>query len=189
MKKTIILIILFFSTPSVLFAAEEAEKSPNVSFIFSEFFIQILATLFLIWLIKKFAWKNFQETLEARRDKINGDIENAEEAKMNAQTLEEQRLNELNEINSKKKDIMKTTISKAQEEEKLIISDAKTKSKDLLEKAKEEAQQEKASVKEDLSKELANVSLDLVRKFMFEEITEEQEQKLLKEAALKVGSE
>ena len=170
----------------VMLSAEEFKKEPNVSFIYSELVIQILGTLFLIWLIKKFAWKNFQESLEKRRTTVNKNINDAQNLNDEAGKLKQESKIELENITSKKKEILSTTITQAKDQEKLIVEKAKIKSRELIEKAKDEAQKEKEQVKVELSKELASVSIDMVKKFMFDELTENQENKLIKQAIKEV---
>lgn len=188
MKKIIfILPLLIFNTPLTFSATEE--KAVNISFIYSEFFIQIFATIFLFIFIKKFAWEKIEAALEQRKNNINKNIKDAQLLNENAKKIEGEKQKELSDIFTKKNEILQETIQRAKAQENQIILDAKNRSKNILEKAQEEAIKEKETVKEDLSVELTNISIEFLKKFLFDEITEQQEQRLIKEAAKRVNNE
>ncbi len=189
MKKIFIITpIMIMITPLSFFAAE-AEKSVNTSFIFSEFFLQILATIILIIILKKFTWKNFQEVLERRKKEINSNIDNAQQSMENAQKIEQEKVQEINEIKANKLEIMKVAKDKAKAEEDRIVGEAKEESRMLLEKAQAEALQEKENIKSELSSELGAASVELLKKFLSDEVDEDMEKRLAAQAVMKVSNE
>ncbi len=189
MKRIFIITPIMIMISPLNFLAAEAEKSVNTSFIFSEFFLQLLATIILILILKKFTWKNFQEVLERRKNEINSNIDNAQQSMENAQKIEQEKVQEINEIKANKQEIMNEAKSRAKAEGNRIVGEAKEESRMLLEKAQAEAVQEKENIKSELSSELGTASVELLKKFLGDEIDEDMEKRLTAQAVMKVSNE
>lgn len=52
--------------------------------------VQVLTFIVLLALLKKFAWGPLKDVMDKRERDINRDIDDAEQAKLNAQKLEEE---------------------------------------------------------------------------------------------------
>lgn len=52
--------------------------------------VQVLTFIVLLALLKKFAWGPLKDVMDKREKDINRDIDDAEQAKLNAQKLEEE---------------------------------------------------------------------------------------------------
>ncbi|MFG6184028.1 ATP F0F1 synthase subunit B, partial [Staphylococcus aureus] len=60
-------------------------------------FVTLVTFVILIILLKKFAWGPLKEVMDKRERDINKDIDDAEQAKINAQKLEEENRKTLKE--------------------------------------------------------------------------------------------
>ena len=62
-----------------------------------EIFVTLVTFVILIILLKKFVWGPLKEVMDKRERDINKDIDDAEQAKINAQKLEEENRKTLKE--------------------------------------------------------------------------------------------
>ncbi|MFV0289058.1 MAG: F0F1 ATP synthase subunit B [Mycoplasmatales bacterium] len=184
-----IALLLVFNINFVAFAEEASGKQPQVNILFSEVVLQILATIILILVIKKFAWSKLLEVIEERKKHVNDSITKAQTAKDNAQKLEQSKEAELVELKSSKKEILDNSKQEAKKEYDEIVNDAKQKAASILEKSNKEIQSQQQEVQSQLSKELAQMSVSVAQKFLKENMTEQLEQELIKQALQEVGNE
>ncbi len=190
MKKiSIISFLLILNINFVAFAEETSQRSVNVDIIYSEVVIQILATIILIVIIKKFAWNKLLLAIEERKKHINDSIVDAEQSKDKAQQLEQDKQAELSNIKSKTKEILDQSKQEAKKQHDEIVVDAKEKAKNILEKSNKEIEAQQKEVQSQLSKELAQMSVTVAQKFLKENMTEQLEQELIQQALKEVDNE
>ncbi|MCX7999695.1 MAG: F0F1 ATP synthase subunit B [Leptospiraceae bacterium] len=99
----------------------------------------IVTFLIVVFILKTFAWGPILSALDARSEKIHGDLERAEKLKQEAETL-------LADYKSK--------IAKAQEEAQAIVNEAKSDASNLKSKMIQEANLEIERSKEQSLKEI-----------------------------------
>ncbi len=157
-------------------------RKPNVNILFNEVILQILATIFLFFLIKKTAWKKISLMIEERQNHINGAINDADNKQSEASKLKKEQEKELSDLRSKKKTILDETKNQAKTKETEIVEEAKQKARDIIEKANNEIKQQEKDVQTQLSKELAQMSVNVAEKFLAKEIDESQESDLINQA-------
>ncbi len=161
--------------------SEEGRK-PNVKFLFNEVVLQILATIFLFFLIKKTAWKKISSMIDQRQNHINGAINDADNKQAEASELKKEQEKELSDLRSKKKTIIEDSKKQAKNQENEIVDEAKQKARDIIEKANNEIKQQEKDVQVQLSKELAQMSINVAEKFLAKEIDDEKEADLINQA-------
>ncbi len=160
----------------------EEGRKPNVKFLFNEVVLQILATIFLFFLIKKTAWKKITSMVDKRQNHINGAINDADNKQAEASKLKKEQEKELADLRSKKKTIIEESKKQAKNQENEIVDEAKQKARDILEKADNEIKQQEKDVQVQLSKELAQMSINVAEKFLAKEIDDEKEADLINQA-------
>ena len=90
--------------------------------------IVTLATfVILIILLKKFAWGPLKEVMDKRERDINKDIDDAEQAKINAQKLEEENRKTLKETQDEVQKILDDAKIQARKQHEEIIHEANEK--------------------------------------------------------------
>lgn len=108
-----------------------------------DFTIQLIATFLLFLVVKIFLWKPITSFLEARRDKMDQDMLETEEAKNNALKLEEE---------------LKAKLDSAKEEIQALLKQAETQGnvrrEEIVKEAKEEATRIIAMANEDIKREI-----------------------------------
>lgn len=109
-----------------------------------DFVIQLIATLLLFLVVRFFLWKPLTTFLESRREKMDKDLVEAEEAKTNAIKLEE-------ELKTKY-DLAKVEIQKLL---KQAEAEGNLRKEEIIEEAKKEAARRLAAASEEIEREVA----------------------------------
>jgi F-type H+-transporting ATPase subunit b len=150
---------------------------------------QILAFLVLLWIMKKFAWKPFQKTLENRRQTIEDAFKSIEQQKLEMEELKKSLATQLDAIDATAKKKIEEAIQKGDQLAQHIQSEAQNQARSILEKTKHEISLELARVQEDLKKQVVNLVIETTGKLLGEKVEAAQDQnrvaQFLKEVKLK----
>ncbi|MHB7943202.1 F0F1 ATP synthase subunit B [Staphylococcus capitis] len=144
-----------------------------------------LATfVILIALLKKFAWGPLKEVMDKRERDINKDIDDAEQAKINAQKLEEENRKTLKETQDEVQRILDDAKVQARKQHEEIIHEANVRANGMIETAQSEINSEKERALADINNQVSELSVLIASKVLRKEISE-QDQKDLVEKYLK----
>jgi F-type H+-transporting ATPase subunit b len=142
----------------------------------------IITFIVLVLLLWKTAWKPIVEALDARAEKIRGDIDNAEKARQEAEKLFSQH----REMMDRAKDEAAQIISKGKDEaEKVkneIIEKANVSGKEITERAKREIEIAKDKALADLKNEIVSLSTDIASKIVKKNLNSSDQKGLVEEA-------
>lgn len=144
-----------------------------------------LATfVILLALLKKFAWGPLKEVMDKRERDINKDIDDAEQAKINAQKLEEENRKTLKETQDEVQRILDDAKIQARKQHEEIIHEANVRANGMIETAQSEINSEKERALADINNQVSELSVLIASKVLRKEISE-QDQKDLVEKYLK----
>ena len=147
--------------------------------------ITFVVLLLLLW---KTAWKPIVEALDARAEKIRGDIDQADKSRQEAEKV----LAEHKELMSNAKEESAKIIAQGREEaEKVkneIIEKAQTEAKDMAERVKKEIAMAKDSALAELKTEVVNISTEIASKIIDKDLKPEDQNALVSEALNKIGT-
>ena len=144
-----------------------------------------LATfVILLALLKKFAWGPLKEVMDKRERDINKDIDDAEQAKINAQKLEEENRKTLKETQDEVQRILDDAKVQARKQHEEIIHEANVRANGMIETAQSEINSEKERALADINNQVSELSVLIASKVLRKEISE-QDQKALVEKYLK----
>ena len=144
-----------------------------------------LATfVILLALLKKFAWGPLKEVMDKRERDINKDIDDAEQAKINAQKLEEENRKTLKETQDEVQRILDDAKVQARKQHEEIIHEANVRANGMIETAQSEINSEKERALADINNQVSELSVLIASKVLRKEISE-QDQKELVEKYLK----
>ena len=147
--------------------------------------IVTLATfVILIILLKKFAWGPLKEVMDKRERDINKDIDDAEQAKLNAQKLEEENKQTLKETQDEVQRILEDAKVQARKQHEEIIHEANVRANGMIETAQSEINIQKERAIADINNQVSELSVLIASKVLRKEISE-QDQKELVEKYLK----
>lgn len=115
--------------------------------------IVTLATfVILLALLKKFAWGPLKEVMDKRERDINKYIDDAEQAKINAQKLEEENRKTLKETQDEVQRILDDAKIQARKQHEEIIHEANVRANGMIETAQSEINSEKERALADINK-------------------------------------
>lgn len=142
---------------------------------------QIINFVILLFLLKKFAYKPFFNTLQKRREKIEDGMKKAEEAKTSLSKI--RALGE--EIKSagekKAKEIVMAAKETAEKRRQEILSEAEKEKEKIITAAKETAKKEIKDQKQKQREEALDLSFLLAEKFLKEKFDREKDKKFMEE--------
>lgn len=139
-----------------------------------DFAIQLIATLILFLVVRIFLWKPLTEFLEARRDKMDKDLIETEEAKEKAIKLEEELAKKYAEAKAEIAKLLKQAEVEGNLRKEEIIEEAKREAARRLELAKEEIEREIAQQENDIKNQIISIAFLAAEKIVGSEINQEQ---------------
>ena len=142
--------------------------------------IVTLATfVILIILLKKFAWGPLKEVMDKRERDINKDIDDAEQAKINAQKLEEENRKTLKETQDEVQKILDDAKIQARKQHEEIIHEANEKANGMIETAQSEINSQKERAISDINNQVSELSVLIASKVLRKEISEQDQKELV----------
>ena len=139
-----------------------------------DFGIQIGATILLFIIVAIFFWKPITKILEKRREVIDKELTDAEQAKQNAIEIEA----ELNKQLSAAKEQVKEMLDRAEKEANVrrdeIINQAREDARRRMENLQIELEQERNSMEKEIRQEIVSVAFAAAEKIVSKEINQEK---------------
>jgi len=159
----------------------------NLGATFGNIIIASGSLLILLFLIKKFAWKNIVDIFEERAQKIATDIDEAKKANVNAQKLEQERKEQLANSQEEATNILKTAREAGERSRQNILVETKEEIGKLKEKAKVDIEQERKEALTNVKDEVADLSLQIAAKILNKELTKDTHTALIDSFIGKLG--
>jgi len=136
--------------------------------------VQILATVILMLIVKKYFWGRITEYLKKRNEYMDSELIEAETTNKEALQLKETREAELKEIREKSKDYFDHAKTRGEEEKKRIIDHAKKEADVILANGRKEIDAERSKAKMELEKEVVSIASLMAEKVIGEKIDESE---------------
>tara|TARA_B100000780_G_scaffold171122_1_gene119784 strand:- start:3716 stop:4216 length:501 start_codon:yes stop_codon:yes gene_type:complete len=140
------------------------------------FFWQTVIFIFLILLLKKFAWKPILDAVNEREEGIKNALLSAEKAKEEMASLQSDNEEILKKARSERDSLLK----EAREIKQQLIDEAKNEAKNeakkIISQAQETIQNEKNSAIVDLKNQVAGLSIDIAEKVLKEKLSNDKAQ-------------
>ncbi len=150
--------------------------------------IVTLATfIILLLLLKKFAWAPLKEVMDKRERDINKDIDDAEQAKINAQKLEEQNKQTLKETQEEVHRIIEESKIQARQQHEEIIHEANIRANGMIETAQNEINSQKERAISDINNQVSELSVLIASKVLRKEISEKDQKALVEKYIKEAG--
>ena len=158
-------------------------------FSFGLFFWQLLIFIFLVLLLKKFAWKPILDTVNERESSIKDAMSEADKARNEMAAIQESNQKVLKEARAEREALLKDARNTGAE----IIAQAKTEAKNeankIISQAQEAIQNEKRAAVNELKNQVAQISLEIAEKVIDTELANKDKQaqlvdKLLNDSSL-----
>ena len=136
--------------------------------------VQIVTFIILLALLKKFAWGPLKVMDKRERD-INKDIDDAEQAKLNAQKLEEENKQTLKETQDEVQRILEDAKVQARKQHEEIIHEANVRANGMIETAQSEINSQKERAIADINNQVSELSVLIASKVLRKEISEQDQ--------------
>lgn len=151
----------------------------TISTIIGDFILIAGSFLLLIFLVKKYAWKNITSVLDERAEKISSDIDGAEEARKKAEELASKREAELAGSRTEAKTIIENAKETAEKSRADILAEAKLEAGRLKEKANQEIAQNKAEALQSVKGDVADLTISLAGKIISQNLDSQAHKELI----------
>lgn len=158
-------------------------------FSFGLFFWQLLIFIFLVLLLKKFAWKPILDTVNERESSIKDAMSEADKARNEMAAIQESNQKVLKEARAEREVLLKDARNTGAEIVAQAKTDAKTEANKIISQAQEAIQNEKRAAVNELKNQVAQISLEIAEKVIDTELANKDKQaqlvdKLLKDSSL-----
>lgn len=143
----------------------------------------------LLALLKKFAWGPISEIMKKREDQIANDLDSAEQARIKAAKLEEERQVKLMSSQSEAAEIIKSAKDSGETSRQKILTETKDEVSRLKEKAQADIQLEKEAALTGVKDDVADLSLQIAAKILNKELTPQAHESLINDYIEGLGSQ
>jgi F-type H+-transporting ATPase subunit b len=151
------------------------------------FFWQTVIFIFLILLLKKFAWKPILDAVNEREEGIKNALLSAEKAKEEMASLQSDNEETLKKARSERDSLLKEAREIKQQLIDEAKSEAKNEAKKIISQAQETIQNEKNAAIVDLKNQVAGLSIEIAEKVLKEKLSDDKAQmKLVKDLVKEV---
>ena len=140
------------------------------------FFWQTVIFIFLILLLKKFAWKPILDAVNEREEGIKNALLSAEKAKEEMASLQSDNEETLKKARSERDSLLKEAREIKQQLIDEAKSEAKSEAKKIISQAQETIQNEKNAAIVDLKNQVAGLSIDIAEKVLKEKLSNDKAQ-------------
>jgi len=149
---------------------------------------QILGFLILLWGMKKFAWGPILNTLEARRQKIKGEFEEADRRKAEADATKAKFEQELRDIEALRRTKLQEGVAEGQRVAGEIRTQAQHEAQQRLLRAADEIEREREKAKEAFKDQVIRLAMRASEKILREKLDDPHQRRLVGEFIDEVGA-
>ena len=149
-------------------------------FVFS-IVVQLINTCIMCFILAKLLYNPVLNFLNARKERIASQIEEANKMLDEAKTLKMQYELKLEDIENERSDILETARASAIKSSQQIISQAKEEADTIKNRAMLDIEREQAKVQDEVKKQIIKVSTAMSEKFIAAKISESEQEKLVEE--------
>lgn len=154
-------------------------------FSFGLFFWQLLIFIFLLLLLKKFAWKPILDSVNERESFIKNAMLEADKARNEMASIEESNQKVLKEARAEREALLKDARATGAEIIAQSKIDAQTEANKIIAQAQETIRNEKRAAVNELKNQVAQISLEIAEKVIDKELDNKNKQAELVEKFLK----
>lgn len=151
--------------------------------------VQVMATILLIFFVKKYTQQNFINYLQKRKQFVNDSLEETKQNSQKAADLLKEASIQEEDMRAKKAQVMETSQIEAKREKEQIIQDSKMQAKQIIEKANEEAESSREGLMKDVSSEVAQLVALVSEKFLADNMSDDANMSLISQALEEVENE
>lgn len=150
---------------------------------------QILAFLFLMWLLKRYALGPVMDMMDKREKHVADQIKSAEKNRDEAEEYLKEQREAIQTARQEAKEIVDNAKKMSDQQAKDIIEGARSESDRLKESAKAEINSEKEQAISALREQVSSLSVLIASKVIEKELDEKEQEKLIQDTLKEVGGD
>lgn len=154
---------------------------PSLTMSLSVFVGTVISLLIVLALAWHFFWDPIGQLLEARKEKIENEIQSAEQLNNNADLLNNKSEQNLEKSKKQALEIIGTSKQEGLVLKKEIMDIAKEQSDEMLDKAREQIESEKIQMQEDIKNEIIETSILAAEKIIEQKLSTKDNKKMVEE--------
>lgn len=151
----------------------------TVSTVLGDTLVVLISIILLLFLVKYFAWDKIEAMLEARRQKISKDLEEAEKKRKAAEEIQANAKEIIHNAEAKGQEILNTTREAASKMQDEMIKEGR----DVVSRMKLDGQREVDSMKQralaQMQDQIVDLSVQLASQILNKELTEQTHQDVI----------
>jgi len=140
---------------------------------------QLLNFFVLLYLLRKFLYSPIKDILDKRAAQINGDLDDAEARREEAEEIKAEYEQQLKNAHSEAQEIVDNAETRANKKAKDIINEAEEKAESLKAKKLEEIEQAKKEAAAELRDSIADYTVLAANKLIREQLDEDKHQQMI----------
>ena len=149
--------------------------------------LTIIAVFVLFLILSYFLFNPARKFMQARQDRIAGELENAKIKEEEAARLKEEYEAKLANVSAEADQILNKARKKAMENENRIVAAAKEEASRIIARANVEAELEKKKVADEVKKEMISLAAVMAGKIAAASMDEEKQNALVEETLSEIG--
>ena len=151
----------------------------TVSTVLGDTLVVLISIILLLFLVKYFAWDKIEAMLEARRQKISKDLDEAEKKRKAAEEIQANAKEIIHNAEAKGQEILNSTREAASKMQDEMIKDGR----DVVSRMKLDGQREVDSMKQralaQMQDQIVDLSVQLASQILNKELTEQTHQDVI----------
>ena len=151
----------------------------TVSTVLGDTLVVLISIILLLFLVKYFAWDKIEAMLEARRQKISKDLDDAEKKRKAAEEIQANAKEIIHNAEAKGQEILNTTREAASKMQDEMIKEGR----DVVSRMKLDGQREVDSMKQralaQMQDQIVDLSVQLASQILNKELTEQTHQDVI----------
>lgn len=145
----------------------------------AQFVTNILAFVFLLLILKKFAWGALLKGIDDRRNKIASEFEGIERAKQELAQLKSDYQEHLGRIEEEARAKIQQAVDEGRRVGSEIEEGARRNAREMLEKAKESIALEVAKARVELKEQVVDLAIQATHKILQQHLDEETDRRMI----------
>ncbi len=142
-------------------------------------FWTIVTFIFLLFFLKKFAWKPILTALDQRETAIKESLEKADRAREDAQKVLDQNQANLAKAEEESKQIINQSRAYAEKLKEQMMQESKEQAKKIIEEASSEIQRNKDAAFDELKSQVVEIVIQAAEKILRENLDQEAQKKIV----------
>lgn len=139
----------------------------------------LVSFIVLALLVKHFAWGPVTKMMDARSEKITGDLDYADQERTRAEKLAKEREDALKNSRAEAVEIVNKAKESGETQKKSIVSDAHSEAEELRQRAKSDAAKAREDAMAGAQNDIANLSLEIASKVISKELNADDQKSLI----------